>query len=1242
MLREPDVDVETVRRWLHLAVGCLLLTALAFAQRPGRMVGDTKLDLIVDPGGFLSRALTMWEPQGGLGQVQNQAYGYLFPMGPFFWAGERLGLDAWIVQRLWWALLWSVAFVGMALLCRALKVGTPCLSLLAGVLYALSPRVLTIMGVNSVEAWPASLAPWVLLPLVVGLRHGPPRLRAAQSALAVGCVGGVNAVATAAVLPLATLWLVMAPRGERRRAMLRWWPPLVLATTAWWWVPLVLLGRYSPPFLDHIESSATTTVSASVLDALRGTTNWVPRATVTYDAGRDLLTWPALSVALAVVAAAGLAGLSLASTPHRRFLVTGLLAGVVLTTLGHTAGLSGWGAPGWQELLDGPLAPMRNLHKFDPVVRIPLVVGATHLLAVLARRIAQCEPDVARWWRRTMAVAVGSCVLAAVAPTWTGRIAGGHTFAEIPSYWSEAADWLAEHPDDTTLVAPSSAFGDYLWGSTGDDVAQPLAGAPWVARPAVPMAPEGTVRLLDAVYERMESGTAAPGLATTLARAGVDRVLLRFDLASDQAGERAELAWQTLRATPGLRLARTFGPTVGGPAQIDDTLSRRFAAGGWQTEHPVIAVFEVETESPPSATPAGELPVVVGAADALVGLDALGVVGPGPVVTAADAEAVGGAVGGPWVLTDSLRRREVDFSRVERHRSGSLGADEPYQADRAAHDFVRDVDEPWVAERRLLGARSLTASSSRAWAGMWGALSPSAAPWSAFDGQPGTAWRAVGGTGWVELDLGGFREVGELTVRGGLAPGDVQRVVVDTAAGPVERTLVGDEPVTVPVGEVDRLRIEVERDFGDAQLAEVASPDLALARPLELPWVRRADQIVLGLDVGLRPSCLSVGLVDRCRPGAGEDGEDAAEVDRIVSLGEGGRYEARLTTTAVAGDPLDELVQRGLPTQVRASSTVSADPRATASRMIDGDDATGWIAAAADAEPTLTVRFDEPRRIDTLRLTTEDSLPASSVDRIVVVDDAGRRSTVDVADGLALVPETVTTSLTLELVSATDAVDVRPDGSAFHLPVGVSELAVGGVEVGLAPPSDEPTLWECGTGPALRVGDTVVASALSAASRQLLDGSVVEALPCGGPVVEVAAGRNRIVVGSSTVARAGRLVLERTEPRPTTDAGPVVATTGHNENPGWVGELDGEAVPAVVVDGWRQAWVVPQGRVDDLVTDFRPGHAYRWALGVGGLLALGLFRLVLGRSLMWAWRRRDAAVGARGPSRWASAAAVAL
>ncbi|WP_155770141.1 alpha-(1-_3)-arabinofuranosyltransferase family protein, partial [Mycobacterium asiaticum] len=99
------------RRWLML-VGAVSLV-LAFAQAPGQVSPDTKLDLTANPLRFLARATNLWNSELPFGQSQNQAYGYLFPHGTFFLAGHLLGVPGWITQRLWWAVLLTVGFWGL-------------------------------------------------------------------------------------------------------------------------------------------------------------------------------------------------------------------------------------------------------------------------------------------------------------------------------------------------------------------------------------------------------------------------------------------------------------------------------------------------------------------------------------------------------------------------------------------------------------------------------------------------------------------------------------------------------------------------------------------------------------------------------------------------------------------------------------------------------------------------------------------------------------------------------------------------------------------------------------------------------------------------------------------------------------------------------------------------------------------------------------------------------------------------
>ena len=156
------------RRWLWL-VGAATLV-LTFVQSPGQISPDTKLDLTANPLRFLARAANLWNSDLPFGQAQNQAYGYLFPHGAFFLAGDALGLPGWVTQRLWWALLLAVGFWGLLRLAETLGIGTTSSRVLAAAAFALSPRVLTTLGAISSETLPMMLAPWVLIPVIQALR----------------------------------------------------------------------------------------------------------------------------------------------------------------------------------------------------------------------------------------------------------------------------------------------------------------------------------------------------------------------------------------------------------------------------------------------------------------------------------------------------------------------------------------------------------------------------------------------------------------------------------------------------------------------------------------------------------------------------------------------------------------------------------------------------------------------------------------------------------------------------------------------------------------------------------------------------------------------------------------------------------------------------------------------------------------------------------------------------------------
>ncbi|HEX2578383.1 MAG TPA: alpha-(1-_3)-arabinofuranosyltransferase family protein, partial [Aquihabitans sp.] len=163
----------------------LVVTVL---HRAGDLLPETKLDLLVDPGRFLSRATFFWDASADFGRIQNQAVGYLWPMGPFFLEGDALGIPPWFVQRLWLAALVVLALWGMHAVLRNLEVGTPASRVVGAATYALAPSFLATMIYQSAAQIPVAALPWIVAPLV---RRDPdgtiPRRAAWRSGLAVAC-----------------------------------------------------------------------------------------------------------------------------------------------------------------------------------------------------------------------------------------------------------------------------------------------------------------------------------------------------------------------------------------------------------------------------------------------------------------------------------------------------------------------------------------------------------------------------------------------------------------------------------------------------------------------------------------------------------------------------------------------------------------------------------------------------------------------------------------------------------------------------------------------------------------------------------------------------------------------------------------------------------------------------------------------------------------------------------------------
>lgn len=1154
------------RGWLWL-IGAIALAG-SFAQAPGRISPDTKLDLTADPLRFLARAANLWNSELPFGQVQNQAYGYLFPHGTFFLAGDLLGLPGWVTQRLWWAVLLTVGFWGLLRVAEELRIGSGTSRLIGAAAFALSPRALATLGSISSETLPMMLAPWVLLPVIRALRGDPGRsLRqlAGRAGVAVALMGAVNAVATlAGCLPALIWWACHRPNRRWWRFTGAWAAALALAV-AWWLVPLLLLGRVSPPFLDFIESAGVTTRWTSLTEMLRGTHSWTPFVAPAATAGAPLVTRPVMILGTCLVAAAGLAGLTgllRRGVPGAHRLVVMLLVGVTLLGLGYAGGLGSPLAHPVQVFLDGTGAPLRNLHKLDSVLRIPLALGLAHLLG----RIPLPGSVAAPVWRRAYthpehhkSAAVGLVVLTALlvatAPAWTGRLTPPGTFDALPQYWRQAAGWLADHNTGTpvpgrVLVVPGAPFATQTWGTSHDEPLQVLEAGPWGVRDSIPLTPPQTIRALDSVQRLFAAGRPSPGLADTLARQGISYLVVRNDLDPDTSrSARPLLVHRAVDGSPGLTPVAAFGEPVGSgmvPGFVSDS--------GLRPRYPAVQIYRVGVGGNPGApylADADALARVDGGPEVLLRLDEQrrlrGAPVLGPVLLTADARRAG--LDTPVVtVTDTPLARETDYGRVDDHSSAVRAADD------ARHTHSRVPDYPAPGAGTVYGGWAggrLSASSSSSDAGTLPDVIPSTSPAAAVDGDSATAWvsnalqSAVGQ--WLQVDFDHPVTNGTITVTpSATAVGaQVRRMQVSTVNGTT--TLRFDhagEPLTaaLPYGETPWVRITASGtddgsagvQFGITEMAITQYDASGFAHPIDLrhtalvPGPAPGAEVArwdLGVELAGRPGCAAgPDAVLRCAASLMLDSEEPVAFSRTLSVPRPVSVTPTVWVRPRQGPNLVDLIAQPGAARARGDADL-LDVQGSAYAAADGDPATAWTASqrvvAHKTPPTLTLTLPHPTRVSGLRLTAAGS-PVPTRPTLVAVDlGAGPQvrelSGDDATQTIALRPR-VTDTVTLSLLGWQDVIDRTALGFDQLKPPGLAEvtaLDAGGHSIAVADPvrnRSRRVIIDCEHGPVIAMAGRFVHTSIATTVGALLDGEPVAAQPCDRRPIALPPGQQELVI----------------------------------------------------------------------------------------------------------------------------------
>jgi len=1176
-------------------------------------------------------------------------------------------VPGWITQRLWITAILLAAFTGVVRLCRVLGIGSQPSRLVAGLSYALAPIALSLLGYDSAQVLPAAMLPWILIPLVLAVRAGPTatagrRARlAARSALAVALCSGINAAATVAVLVPAVIYLLAAPRPAPRWRIMAWWAPAVLLATAWWLVPLLLFARYGVSFLPYTESAATTTSVTSLFNSLRGTEDWL--ASLVSDAqpwlpdGYRISTEALPTILTGLVAGLGLAGLVSRRMPQRRFLLWLLLAGVFIVVTGHVSTFGNPLVRPIDSIINGPLAPLRNLDKFDPLVRLPIALGLANLLghARSGRRRASPGPDPRNPRGAVLAgAAIGAIGLLAL-PVYGSGLSVPGSFSRVPAYWTSAAAWLNRHAGNSAVLEePGARFGQYTWGSPLDDILQPLFVGDWASSQLGVIGSVGNTRLLEAIDQRMSAGTGSAGLTQLLGRMGVRYLVVRNDLL------RADLrqAWparirDAIAQSPGIVKVAQFGS-----ARVPSEATAS-AVTGLDPPYPPVQIYQVQGAQPPvTVQPTGGTLRVFGAPEALLTVADQGLLAGRPVVLNTDAPQVRVRA---TVVTDSLRRRVRNFGEIRDDYSPTRTASQRLTTFEAATDFIEPAWSGYEAVARYSGIERVVASSSDAdidtvpnqsGTGLY--------PFAAVDGNLKTMWESDSRYGpvgqWIRITFDTTIDPSRIRVAFADDPAigpPVRTIEITTSAGRVTRQVRatnGYQVLPVPPGPTTFLRVMVtsvarssKPRGGQVGIEEISVPGVHPSRTIEAPVVRLPRggdpaAIVLAKAEPQPSGCMLTPARWVCSPGLETATEEQYGFDESFTLARAG--VAALSGSAIMTDPRligqHAFAGAGQPV-VTASSTLTADPEDQPSSAFDGDPQTSWISGASDAHPRLTIRWHGSVTVRSIVVVRPAG--ASGLAQVTITGSGGQARTVILggpgeagAERVRFAPMT-TDSLTLSFALSS-------------LPVQVTDVEIPGVGQ-LTTDRSAPLRLGCGHGPAIDVNGKAVPTRVSGTVADLLTNRPLTFTACSP--VPVGTGSTTITEPSADTFSVQAITVDLQsgwltggQPAPSEPVRTVSWTqsrrvlrvaagqqsylvVNENYNVGWQAFLAGHVLQPVQLDGWKQGWLLPAGSRGSVTLIYRPDAPYRAAL-LGGLATLCI---VIGVALTPVRRRARAARGAQ-------------
>ncbi|QYG93020.1 DUF3367 domain-containing protein [Iamia sp. SCSIO 61187] len=1159
---------------MALAVTCYL--PLLLTHR-GQVGADTKSYLYLDPDRLLGRAWSMWDPNVGMGTVPHQNIGYLWPMGPFYWAFEQLGVPDWIAQRLWLGSILFLAGLGVRYLMRTLGQQGPGVAA-AMFLYALSPYVLTLGARISALLLPFTALGW-MLGLAIRATRERTWVHPALFALAVPTFGSVNATALLLVGLAPALWFPYATFVLRE---IRLRPALAVAarigvltvgTSVWWIVGLWAQGAFGIDVLRYTETARTVADASAAPELLRGLGYW-------YFYGDDKLgAWiepsqaytqnPALILVTYAIPVLGLLAAGAVRWRYRGFFVVLVVVGLVVAVGAHPWGEGAPISAGFEVFLRSQAGlAMRSLPRAVPLVALSLAVLVGVAVTAVGERLPRLE--------RPLGTGLALLAVVALPPLWLGQMVADNLQRDedLPSYWTEAAAAIDARGrgeagwTSRVLEVPGSDFASYRWGNTVDPITPGITDRPYVARELIPYGSPASADLLNALDRQMQEDTLDPDAIAPVARLmGVGDIVLRGDLAYERFNlARPRQVYELLHEALGVGDDTGFGgaaPNVPDPRlPMQDELE--LGADPDLPDPPPVSLFPVEGDpSIVSAKPAGSTVVLAGNGDGLLAAAAAGLIDGSELVRySGSSEALGGggpealrdavAEGGGLVVTDTNRRSARRWGTVRETDGATETVDEGPSRDDPSDNRLpvfegADSDSQTVAVHQ--GGVSVEATSY----GNGITYTPEDRASMALDDDPETAWVT-----------GAFADArGERIAVTYDEPRTTDSIrLVQASAGIQNRWITavrlrfdGDEAMTVELGPESRggegQVVDIgERTFSELSI-EITSTDPGTRNSYaDLSAIGFAD-IRLGdgdlrLEESFRPP---TDLLDAL-------GEDSHDLPLALALT---RLRARATaplrsdpeprmirdlsiptarsfglsgTARLADRATDEVIDQlvGLPSveeggvATEASRHLTGDLEGRPTAAVDGDPTTHWSpgflgqdgdwAAYTQAEP---ITFDH---MD-LRVVADGRHTVPT--RLRIVAD-GETTLVDVPSvtDQAELDATVTVPIDLPHPVTGRRIEIHIDASREASTIDWISVAPVTMPVGIAEWGIEGISEPIPTGPfdsgcrsdLVAVDGATVPVRVTGTVEDALDGRALDVALCGADAVDLPAGASQLTTGA--------------------------------------------------------------------------------------------------------------------------------